>query len=345
MPPKSKYTKEIAEKIKELYIDKKMSTTDISKESLNIFNLYISTSSVYFILIKNNIPVRSKSESISLATSTCDNSVSYLDEPMIEWIDGFLLGDGGIRFTNKYIVENNGEYPYSRFHIGSIHKEWAEYGISKFTPYHIRETQKADDICERRPNPLYSCKTLGHNDIKVQAERWYPPPKFKKIVPKDVRITPTSVMLWYLGDGTLINHHNLSLATCGFSEDEINNILIAKLEDLGIHSTIRRWKHYCYLVIRRNSIGKFFDFIGHKSPISCYDYKFNFEKWYSLSRISDIARDQREIWRAQWYCKNNMIEFSRSPGNKFFLFNEEQADKLRCILEKGTSVINRDSLV
>lgn len=310
-----------------------MSTTDIVNKSEELFGIRIGTATIYKALIRYGIPVRSKSESVSLATRTLNYDESYLNEDMIEWIDGFLLGDGSVRFSNvDFRVRKR--VNYARFSMASVQKQWVQYAFSKFTVYSPRIISthifKNDP---KNPNPLYMSKTLGHPDIARQAERWYPLPKCNKIIPQDIRITPTSVLLWYLGDGSLVYNKNLKLATCGFSDEDINTILIPKLENLGIHCYLGHWKQYAYIWIRRDSMGKFFDFIGHESPISCYAYKFNCEKWYTYKRLSDIIRNNRERWRARYYFKIGKLDCFRSPGDKLLLFNEDQANKLRDILD------------
>ncbi len=248
-----------------------------------------------------------------------------MTEDMIQWIDGFLLGDGGINFSQH---KKKG-----RFCIGSKYQEWTEYAMSKFSAYMLSNIWVRKNIDKKHPNPIYYQRTMFHRDIGEQAQRWYP--NNIKIIPCDVQITPQSVLLWYLGDGKLVNHNTISIATCSFDVDSIQNILIKKLENHGIYCNINWWKKYPYVVVQRKSVGTFFDFIGKNSPIKCYDYKFDFDEWYSLKRISDIAQNQQEIWRAQSYCKTNKIPYTKSPGGKFFLFNEEQAEILRNKLRHG----------
>jgi hypothetical protein len=315
--------------LKECYIDKKMSTPKIEKESEKIFGKYINRGKIYRFLIENGIPVRSKSESVSLATRTLNYEKSFLTEDMLEWIDGFLLGDGSLRFGEN-VYSKSDKYKYCRFSMGSSQKEWTKYGMSNFSCYFkdnnvkIKKlTYKKDD--KKHPNPLWHSTSLSHPDILKQVYRWYPK-DFKKTIPEDVRITSQSVLLWYLGDGSMVNH-TIKLATCSFTYKE-NQLLSNKLKDLNIDNYIHQWNVYPYIFIRRKSLGDFFNLIGDKSPIKCYDYKFNFDEWYKLHRLSDIFKDQKDIWRAQYFCKEGQVEFQKSPDGKFFLFNDDQKEKL-----------------
>ena len=317
------------EALRKSYIVDKMSTTDISENSERLLGIKVSSSVVYKELMRHNIPVRNKSESVSLSTSTLDPNISHINEKLIEWIDGFLLGDGTIKFNNRQI------YGGSRFSIGTSSPDWTKYAMSKFLPYSPSDIRAWGKIDEKHPNYTHTITTLTHPDIVHQAERWYSGPNQSKKVPPDVRITPTSILLWYLGDGSLtcvedLNTYIVRFATCAFSVEDIENILMPKLRALGIECSRDEFKND--IRIKAASIGRFFDLIGNKSPIACYDHKFNIPDWVRLIRLSEIVKDDKEKWRAQYYYKQGQIECSKSPGGKMLLFTREQADKLRSIL-------------
>ena len=300
-----------------------LSTTEIAKNSENLFGFKVSASTIYKELVKHSIPLRSKSKSVSMAKSTLPINETYMDEDTVEWVDGFLLGDGGINFRK------DGYYGGSRFAIGSSQKEWINYGMEGFSKYKPSKLYYGK-IDEKHPNPTISSRTLTHPDIVVQAKRWYCGYDYKKKIPLDVRITPVSLLLWYLGDGSIEateSRGQLRLATCSFATEDIENILLPKMADIGIRCTIYHSKNDVHVCA--DSIGRFFNIIGHVSPIRCYQYKFDIPEWLNLKRLSNIVKNDREKWRAQSYYKNGSLECSKSPGGKMLLFTEEQADKLR----------------
>ena len=223
------------ENLRKAYEDERMSGKEISRKSEELFGFTVNSTTVQRSLSRAGIEKRSLAESVSIATTTLDGRVSHLTEEVIEWTDGFLLGDGGINF--RWVDEKH----TTRFQIGSSQEQWATYAMSGLTAYVPSKAKESGEICEKRPNPIYASNTLTHPDILTQARRWYP--HGIKIVPPDVRITKTSVMLWYLGDGSFHNgdehgdSSSLCLATCGFTPDDIKNILIPKLMALGIEST------------------------------------------------------------------------------------------------------------
>ena len=317
------------EKLRACYIDQQMSTTEITKQSERIFGFKVSLSSVYNSLVKAGVRLRSKAESVSAARCSLDISQSFLTEEILENIDGFLLGDGNIDRNRGGKIEYGG----SRFKIGTSEQEWAKFSLAKFALYHPSEPKFIPPY-ERNPNGQWYAQTLTHPDIVAQAKRWYP--DGKKHVPFDVRLTPTSLMLWYLGDGSFCDHgksngSSLRFATCNFLPEENETILMPKLEALGLACHL--CPHKNDIIIRSPCTGRFFDLIGHQSPISCYQHKFNIPPWLNLKRLRDVTRNKQEAWRASKWLKAGEIPCSRSPGGRLFLFTEEQAVALRARLD------------
>lgn len=327
MSNKSKLSMSNFEVLQDSYIGKQMSTREISNESETLFGFFVAPSGIYSAIKRMGIECRSISDGISLANATLDPSCSHLSEKTIEWIDGFLLGDGSIGLVNK----NQQSF---RFTMGSVKEQWTKYAMDGLYSYHPSMPKQSGKVSKKNPNICWLSNSLTHPDIRQQRSRWYP--KNNKCVPKDVRITPTSVMLWYLGDGSICsdiesNYSAVRLATCSFSVEDIEDILIPKLFSNGIESARDKSKND--IRIRTSSIGTFFDFIGHTSPIQCYDYKFDVPSWLYLNRLEDIAKNKKERWRAIYHIKKGNIKCTSSPGGKMFLFNNEQAADLRMLLD------------
>jgi len=324
------------------YINKQMSTVEISNNSIEIFGLKISAGTIYKELIRHKIPIRTKSESVSIATSTLDRNISHLNKSLIEWIDGFLLGDGyiGINKTKKNV------FCGSRFCFGSVEKEWVDYAMSEFKSYCPSESKQHGKIRKKAPRLTWSSSTLTHPDIVLQAQRWYGQNiDYKKEVPKDVKITPTSLLLWYLGDGSITNNitaTTLQFATCSFSRGSLENILIPKMEKLGLKCRINNVKND--IAICAESIGLFFEIIGLKSPIQCYQYKFEYPQWLKLYRLSEIVKNDKEKWRALYMYKMKKINCIKSPGGGMLLFTEKEVQELKDKLNHNIREVYKDSM-
>lgn len=322
------YTAEYVEKLRKAYVLDKRSTTDIAKNSMELLGASFSAATIYKDLMNNKIPVRNKSESVAMVSGLLDKNISYLNEQVIEWVDGLMLGDGYINFRKP-------SFASSRFRLDSSNKEWTIYGMSFLTNYSPSEPLTYGKITERCPNPIWMAQTRMHPDINAQAVRWYSGINQTKKIPIDVRITPISVMLWYLGDGSFTyepdgNMSQLRLATCAFDRQDLETIIIPKLQAHHIDSYVDDYKNDIH--VRAESIKDFFNFIGWKSPIACYDHKFDIPEWLKLIRLSEIVTTDQEKWRAQYYYKSGKIECTKSPGGKMLLFTREQANKLQSML-------------
>ncbi|KKK81369.1 hypothetical protein LCGC14_2814130, partial [marine sediment metagenome] len=110
-----------------------------------------------------------------------------------------------------------------------------------------------------------------HPDFKKQRTRWYP--QGKKIVPKDVLLSPESVLIWYLGDGS-VKKYSVTLHTNGFTQECVR-FLIKRLSLIGIPSKMILHNQQPEIFISSSGSKLFFDYIGWESPVRCYDYKFD----------------------------------------------------------------------
>ena len=336
MPPLPKIQNE--NDLYKAYVVDKMSINQISANSLALFGTKVSNASVYNALKRMGIETRSISESVSRSKSHLDIDKTFMTEQVVEWTDGFLLGDGRISYKTE-CTNNINTSKNARFSIGVLHKEFAIYAMSGFKDYRPSEPKQTGVVSKRCPHLMWGSTTLSHPDILKQANRWYRGQGKKTRVPADVRITPASIMLWYLGDGSFYydsNRHcsSLRLATCSFFPEDIDNILIPKLLSVGLKS--QRLDSKNDIQILPESTGVFFNLIGRKSPIQCYDYKFNVPDWLFKTRLIDIVSNDQERWRAIYHIRQGHIQCSSSPGGKMFLFDDEQVISLKKLLNGGT---------
>lgn len=267
-------TKEFFE---EYYIKRKMSYPDI-KNMLNEkgYNIHVGTLCKYAkrVDIGRNISEGRRIKS----PNYLDYNKTYITESMVEYIDGFLLGDGNIGFNRK-----NPKCKLARFRCGVEYEDFCMYLME---PFKILGT-KIKKVYSNKLNQgfIFDGCTQSHPDIYKQYLRWYPEVEVNvkyriKQPPDDVKITPQSVLFWYLGDGsTVVKKGSIMtrLSTDGFTEEK-NEMLVEKLKNKGIkcHRSLEN-----RILIESRGIPAFFDFIGRDSPISCYNYKFD--------RIKEIA--------------------------------------------------------
>jgi len=240
-------------------------------EELSIYQIAdiykMSYGDIYYWFKKHNILIRSHSEANHLARGNHCN----LSQEAIEWIQGELLGDGCL--CSRYI--NSASFVY-----GSKYLEYCQYISDTLKSFGIKQVGKINKSCNKRWGREESYKYCSHtySELLPIYKKWYP--EGKKIIPKDMKLTPMTCRQWYIGDGNLAHYKNItrrpriSLATCGFSISGVE-WLIKQLIELGFKAT--RWPAHNIIGISAYSTKQFLDYIGN-SPVSCYDYKFNYKE-------------------------------------------------------------------
>lgn len=201
-----------------------------------------------------------------------------------EHIDGFLLGDGCISIDKRMKSKK------ARATCSLEYEEFCEYLIGFFKGSVSKYNSK-----KMKQGFFFQGRTKYSEDYYKEFLRWYPKADGKRLkqVPDDVEITPISVVMWYLGDGSLVKQNNwqsmkVRLSTDGFKREGVQ-ILVDKLNELKI------WCHIDFdnrVQIKARGIPAFFNYIGRTSPVSCYDYKFNLPEWrFESKRMKEVSEE------------------------------------------------------
>ncbi|MBA7589311.1 hypothetical protein ES708_31393 [subsurface metagenome] len=192
-----------------------------------------------------------------------------LSQEAIEWINGELLGDGCLQSCSPCSA---------RFQYGSKHKEYINYisdvlesfGIKRSGKIHKKHHTDRGMDCYG-----YQYKTLSYVELLPLREKWYL--DGKKVVPRDIKITPVTLRQWHIGDGYLrkrkYGRPHIILATSGFLINDVD-WLVEQIGNLGIKAK-RTPRLNIYISAR--SVKRFINYIG-ECPVSCYQYKFSYEK-------------------------------------------------------------------
>lgn len=122
----------------------------------------------------------------------------------------------------------------------------------------------------------YKYCSCSYVELLPIHKKWYP--KGKKIVPKDIVLTPLTLRQWYIGDGCLIKSKNanprIRLYTNCFSIKDVE-WLRGQLKMLGFKTTRRKINNE--ISISTYSTKNFIESLG-KCPVKCYQYKFDYGK-------------------------------------------------------------------
>ncbi len=253
--------------------------------------------------------------------ATLDYSISHLSKETLENIDGFLLGDGHISPNNPHLTWS------------LKYKDFSDYTLNTFSCYDTI-SQYAFFKNKKLKNGgrwQYHGRSKTHPDLKKQRKRWYP--DGLKIVPEDVIITPKSVLFWYLGDGGL-RGVNIELCTDCFDERGLD-ILIEKLQKVEICATKHKRSR---LRIRLGSIRNFFNLIGWKSPVKCYNYKFNIPTVIrNCESTAEIARDFNLPHHMIYNSAMRWLKYKKQPSvnNSFWWTKKEKNCIKNVLISKG----------
>lgn len=240
------------------YIKKKLSIPEIAKLCEVVYSI------IWHWLKKLSIPIRSRGEGTHLVNGNhCD-----LSQKAIEWINGELLGDGCLRSQSPYSAQ---------FIYTSKHLKYIEYVSDTLKSFGIRQSGKIYKSYHKNLDcNTYHYQSHAYKELLSVYKRWYP--KRKKIVPKNIKLTPIICRQWHIGDGCLIHRINggrsrIRLYTNNFTISEVE-WLVRELIELGFKAT--RQIFHNAIGISTHSTKAFLDYIG-SCPVECYQYKWNYQ--------------------------------------------------------------------
>lgn len=242
--------------LKHKYINEKLSQRQIAKLCK------AGNTTIYSWLKRFGIPARPIAEANHLRIN---KNYCSLSQKAIEFIEGELLGDGCLVSPSLYSA---------LFQYGSKYLEYINYISNTLESFGIKQSGKIREYIYKDINYIaYHYRSLSYPELLSIRNRWYP--NNKKIVPKNLRLTPLIIRQWFIGDGSLVKpkrreNPHIILSTCGFTILEVE-CLVAKLIQLGFNA--KRQLSGNRIHISTESTKDFLDYIGN-CPVECYSYKF-----------------------------------------------------------------------
>ena len=309
----------------EYYINKKMSYPQI-KEMLKTQGHNIHNGTLHKYAKSVGIGRGASEARRNWDPDSLDYNKIYMDEEMLNWLDGFCLGDGGISPNKNTSV--------ARFSCGVEYEEFANYLMMPFITLGAKVKKRNSEAMNQ--GFIFNGVTRVHPEIYKQYLRWYPEVKEGirgKQPPDDIRITKESVQSWFLGDGNLRVTNNtigVQLSTDGFTKER-NEMLVDKLREKGIKCHRNNENR---IKVETKGIPAFYDFIGRKSPISCYNYKFDRvpEFRFTSKRMREVADELNINYdRLSYFVKIgkiNSYRISEKGRPRFLKEHIEQAKEL-----------------
>lgn len=254
----------------------------------------------------------------------------------MEIINGSLLGDGWIH--------NNFVDPMCKFCLqqskldkdGIDKKTYILWFTSEFIELGITlRLKKKKGTGLANPNKIYEnylLTTRSHLFWTELEKKWYIPIehkyfKRKKIIPKDLILTPLTLCVWMMEDGS--NHTkdgNITLETQGFYEEDIEFLIERLNKDLSIKATKKKnttgdnqWR----IFIGVESFKHVVDLIKPYVTWNCFQYKLdsNYQKihqageHHSQSKITEKdAKNIIEFRKAGTSVKDIAKKFNLTSG-------------------------------
>lgn len=267
------FDKLTVEELKSLYIDNTL--CDIGK-LYNVSGDYVLKRTKVL-----NIPIRTKSESLHVFKKNNFEITPYIKD----YIDGLIISDAHIT-DDKW----SGNLQQS---FASYYEDWMKKLISDFASFGVKTkcvykeggvVEICGSTCYR--NPHFRLRTLNYTEFKIFRDRWYL--KNKKIVPKDINLSPIMLANWYMGDGCACRDEGmLALATNAFELEDVKFLSDKINTTLFIKSKVNK-KNEIYIPHYHADI--FLDYIK-EFKIGCFDYKWYFKPYMNKTH----RRLQKEV--------------------------------------------------
>lgn len=213
-----------------------------------------------------------------------------------ELINGTLLGDATVR------VDKNKYYYYS---LNAKDKNFLKWFGKLFLKFNIPTYIVLNNAISKVFALGFYINARQDSNLSALRNKWYTKQngKTQKSIPKDLELTPMTLLHWYLGDGCLVRRKEdenriptIVLATNCFSKEDIS-FLIQKLKELNLNFypveytsgfTGNKCGYCLYSKVQDGTPFRFFKFIGLECP----------------KEISDFSTGRKGIYREEHFFKN-----------------------------------------
>ena len=144
-------------------------------------------------------------------------------------IDGLLLGDGGLFPINE-------KHKNSGLTVTQANKslDFLKFIENILLPFNV--PSKIYKRPASSASVLYTPRSIEFTQFR---KRWYPD-EGKKIIPKDLSLSPTGLLLWFMGDGTRYKAGGLQLYTNSFTFPDVEFLISIIKKQFDISGTIRK---------------------------------------------------------------------------------------------------------
>ena len=169
---------------------------------------------------------------------------------------GSLLGDGAMRCKTNALLEINHSLKQ---------KEYVDWKYNELKD--IVSTQPKKRFCNAG-RVAYRFTTRSVGELTEIYKKFYK--SGRKIIPKNLRIHPLSLAVWFMDDGSK-SYRAIYLNTQKFGITEQKRLGVLLKEQYHIQSSLNKDKDYYRLRIAVNSVSKFIEIVTpYLLPMFCY---------------------------------------------------------------------------
>lgn len=193
-----------------------------------------------FLIIYKSPSIRNKAHELNSICKSCYIPQSFT-EFQINFINGLLLGDGSIVYSDK----NKARNPRLTLSRKEEDKDYLFWQFEVFKEFYRTEPKFKSNF-DKRTNKEYKQYYLQTKSGKIfdtYHKMWYT--NGIKIIPKNLKITPLLLLIWFLDDGCIVNSSKngltLKLSTDGFIKSDV--LFIANLLSLYFNDTFNVYKN------------------------------------------------------------------------------------------------------
>lgn len=188
-------------------------------------------------------------------------------------INGHLLGDGSLILCSKDSINYalTFTYKYEEYLL------WVKDSLHSLAGNRKVQHRKRFDKRTEKIYESFQWLTRSSEYLTGYRKLWYP--NGTKIIPKSLKITPETLLRWYMDDGSYINRPSdarkgaILLATLCFSLEDAEWLVNQLNYMYDLKSFVMMQKGKPCIQIPALGIDNFFNTIG-PCPVSCYSYKW-----------------------------------------------------------------------
>jgi hypothetical protein len=167
-----------------------------------------------------------------------------------EIITGTLLGDGHLE------TQDSGKTYRLKIEHCDAQSEYLEWLYQEFKSW-----IPSEPYTKVKNGSVYvGLRTYSHKSLQTFGKIFYP--QGKKIIPRVIEklLTPLSLAIWFMDDGSLksVRHRTYVIHTLGYDRDELENVQKVLLKKFDLHTSLHSQKgKYWRLYIQSQSADKF----------------------------------------------------------------------------------------